>query len=584
MKKLVVLFLFISFGLNAQIFPWMRQRVDTIQEVALPITNVIAIMGQSNIDGRNSLDSLNILFTNPTSKINVASSGSFIDYDVTSPTSGRVAPTSQYSADLLAGQMISDSLGESIIYIKKSRGGTSFFPGGIGNGDWNINTVGSLYDQFITGLNSTKSIIEFNGNQMGIKALWMDIGESDSGLNTQQGFIDMATDFINEIRVYAQNDTLPVIWRELNLSSAGVSQPFLDAQDIIATRYPYVYIVEGDGHTLFDSSHLDSLSTRNYANSVRDILLPIYRNDVVPLSKLEIIQLTETIAVGDSLQLRRKVIPFNATDKTGLWSSSNDAIATVDQFGMVKGVSSGTATITLTPNDINGSADTFTAKIGTSSIAVTGVTVSPNSVSVDEGSTSQLSVSFEPINATDQTGTWSSDTPAVATVSSSGLVTGVSDGSAIITFTSNDGSFTDTCNVTVNATVSGNLIVNGTFNDNTGVDDSNSNTTVSGGVLTHNGSGFPKVYIDMNTSFTGAEDFEISFDVTSGEIDIRFGFKGSDGDEVLSTAWATQDYGVGSYVISEDFTAGISSEYNQLIILFRPSTGGSIDNLVLNLQ
>lgn len=48
-----------------------------------------------------------------------------------------------------------------------------------------------------------------------------------------------------------------------------------------------------------------------------------------------------------------------------------------------------------------------------------------------------------------QTGTWSSSVPGVATVNSSGLVTAVGVGTTIITFTSTDGEFTDTCSVTV---------------------------------------------------------------------------------------------------------------------------------------
>lgn len=86
-------------------------------------------------------------------------------------------------------------------------------------------------------------------------------------------------------------------------------------------------------------------------------------------------------------------------------------------------------------------------------VNVTGVTISPSTLNLDIDETSQLTRTIEPINATDRTGVWSSNDTDVATVSSSGLVTAISDGTCTITFTTNDGSFTDTTSVTVEEAV-----------------------------------------------------------------------------------------------------------------------------------
>ncbi len=83
-------------------------------------------------------------------------------------------------------------------------------------------------------------------------------------------------------------------------------------------------------------------------------------------------------------------------------------------------------------------------------IPVTGISVAPTTVSVDEGQSSQLSVNISPANATNQSVSWSSSNPAVATVNSSGMVSGLSAGSATITVTTADGGFTATSNITVN--------------------------------------------------------------------------------------------------------------------------------------
>ena len=81
------------------------------------------------------------------------------------------------------------------------------------------------------------------------------------------------------------------------------------------------------------------------------------------------------------------------------------------------------------------------------------VSVSPSTASVDMGDTVQLTETVLPANATDKSVAWSSSNTSVATVNSSGLVTGVSVGSATITATTNDGGLTASCAVTVNAVV-----------------------------------------------------------------------------------------------------------------------------------
>lgn len=86
---------------------------------------------------------------------------------------------------------------------------------------------------------------------------------------------------------------------------------------------------------------------------------------------------------------------------------------------------------------------------GGTSIAVTGVSVSPTTASISVGGTQQLTKTISPTNATNQNVTWSSSNASVATVNSSGLVTAVAAGSATITVTTVDGGKTANCAVTV---------------------------------------------------------------------------------------------------------------------------------------
>lgn len=87
---------------------------------------------------------------------------------------------------------------------------------------------------------------------------------------------------------------------------------------------------------------------------------------------------------------------------------------------------------------------TYTA----SNVHVTGVSLDKSTDSVEIGSTTTLTETVAPSNATNKTVSWSTSNSSVATVSN-GVVTGVSAGSAVITVTTQDGGFTDTCTVTV---------------------------------------------------------------------------------------------------------------------------------------
>jgi uncharacterized protein YjdB len=82
-------------------------------------------------------------------------------------------------------------------------------------------------------------------------------------------------------------------------------------------------------------------------------------------------------------------------------------------------------------------------------VAVTGVTLDESAIEVGIGSSQQLTATVAPENATDKSVTWESSDEGIATVSASGNVEGVAAGTATITVTTNDGGFTDECEVTV---------------------------------------------------------------------------------------------------------------------------------------
>jgi len=111
--------------------------------------------------------------------------------------------------------------------------------------------------------------------------------------------------------------------------------------------------------------------------------------------------------------------------------------------------------VTNTNNSVNGT-KTATATSNTAAItitpqqvAVTGVSLNKNTLSLAVGGSEQLTAIVAPDNAANKTVTWSSGNTAIATVSSNGTVTAVAAGTATITVTTQDGNKTANCTVTV---------------------------------------------------------------------------------------------------------------------------------------
>lgn len=89
----------------------------------------------------------------------------------------------------------------------------------------------------------------------------------------------------------------------------------------------------------------------------------------------------------------------------------------------------------------------------TKPILVTGVTIDPKTASIDVGATTKLNSTVAPSTATNKSVSYTSSNDAIATVSNDGTVTGIVEGEATITVTTQDGSKTDSATITVNAVV-----------------------------------------------------------------------------------------------------------------------------------
>ena len=158
-----------------------------------------------------------------------------------------------------------------------------------------------------------------------------------------------------------------------------------------------------------------------------------------------------TINVGKTSTITPTILPSDATIKTVKWTSSNYDVANVDSAGKVTAIAPGYAVITGKTKD-----GSFTAKTEVLVIQpVRGVKLNKSSAYLNLNASMTLVPTVSPSNASIKSVTWSSSNPKIATVSSSGVVTGLKKGDVTITCKTTNGSKTATCKISVVKRVTG---------------------------------------------------------------------------------------------------------------------------------
>ena len=168
----------------------------------------------------------------------------------------------------------------------------------------------------------------------------------------------------------------------------------------------------------------------------------------VPVTGVSLNTNTLILVAGASETLTATVAPATATNQSVTWASNNHAVATVDNNGRVTAHTEGTATITVTTADGGKTANSIVT-VNVPTISVTGVSLNTNTLTLAIGASQTLTATIAPTNATNQSVTWGTNNPAVATVDNNGRVTAHTAGTATITVTTADGSRTASCIVTI---------------------------------------------------------------------------------------------------------------------------------------
>ena len=258
-----------------------------------------------------------------------------------------------------------------------------------------------------------------------------------------------------------------VLLKNFDLDAAIAGEVGFDDEDIICattgginptcvpTYSDYAEDVDNAPNNVKEFKHLDGweckLSTTSLGNSPELIKLSLGAADIdvtntgkiVPRRTLQQTDFTDLWWVGDRADggfVAIKVINALSTGGFSLQTTKNGK---------------GQVTLEITGHVSINDQDTIPMEFYSidpvSSVSVTGVALSPAAASIVKDATKKLKVIISPENATDKAVTFASSDTSKATVDANGIVTGVAAGSATITVTTHDGSFTDTCSVTVTA-------------------------------------------------------------------------------------------------------------------------------------
>ncbi len=134
------------------------------------------------------------------------------------------------------------------------------------------------------------------------------------------------------------------------------------------------------------------------------------------------------IGVQEEITVKTTIFPENVTTKKLKWSSSNPDVASVDENGLITGNKLGTAVIKAEATDGSGVSSQITIKV---CIPATDITINADKKSLAIGEKVILKSVVAPAAAS-QNVIWKSENSLVATVDSTGCVTGISGGKVYI--------------------------------------------------------------------------------------------------------------------------------------------------------
>lgn len=250
---------------------------------------------------------------------------------------------------------------------------------------------------------------------------------------------------VTEIRLDKENITMPV-GSTYRLTATILPENATDKTLVWKSDDESVAIVDKDGLVIAVKGGFETIiSAATPKGDVKAICKVKVEKKVVPVSGITIDKESLKMKVGETYHLTAKVSPEDATDKSVVWKSEDESIATVDQEGLVMAVKGGSKTmITATSGEFSASC---AVTIEEDVIPVKGITLDKEIIEMAVGSSCRLNATITPSDATDKTIIWDSSDETIAIVSSSGVIAALKEGDVTITAYSLDRKKSASCGV-----------------------------------------------------------------------------------------------------------------------------------------
>lgn len=178
------------------------------------------------------------------------------------------------------------------------------------------------------------------------------------------------------------------------------------------------------------------------------IVLSSCKKDPIRVSSVSLNKTSIELIEGGSETLIATVLPEDAENPTVTWISSNTQVASVSN-GTVTAITVGQCFITATAG---GKSAECLVNVSSGTIPVENVSLDMTELSLLIGEEHTLTAILSPSNATNKNVSWSSSAESITTVDQNGKVVAISDGTAKITVTTEDGGKTADCIVSVTHT------------------------------------------------------------------------------------------------------------------------------------
>ena len=159
---------------------------------------------------------------------------------------------------------------------------------------------------------------------------------------------------------------------------------------------------------------------------------------LVPVKSISFEQSNYKVTIGQKVNLIAKIVPTNASYTSLNYVSSDKTIATVSDKGEIHGVNIGKCTITATSAD--GTNVKATCEVEVLPVYITSLTINSDKTQIVEGETMQLTISYEPENATISEVLWETSDPTLASINEECALTAHKEGVVSIKATAKDGS------------------------------------------------------------------------------------------------------------------------------------------------